>query len=219
MKAWSKARMERFLNLEGILILVAIGIDLFIECLIARDWLPAVVILAGFGVIGALYWHSLRLDALFADVHRALQRFHTPERAPQAQPADVPLSLINDRPVIRVSNFGLSKNFYEAALGELGYALVADFPALSIAAFGIGPSADIWIKGDGVENKLRASFSATSSAAVNGFYETAMQFGGRPAEAPGARPDRGAGFYAAAAYDPDGYVVEAVFRDSAAAGV
>lgn len=222
----TEAQMQRFLNLEGILILIAIGADILIEAFKSGDWIAAAVIIAGFCIIGGLYWHTLYLDRLFADLHDGIHRiFHGNARATATQPIiplpassasmphDIPLAAVADRPILHVSNFLLSRNFYAAALSPLGYGLTIEFPALSMAAFGIAGASDIWIKGDGVEQKIRAAFSATLKGMVDDFYRAALNAGGEVAETPGTRPERGAGYYAAAVLDPDGYTIEAVFRD------
>jgi catechol 2,3-dioxygenase-like lactoylglutathione lyase family enzyme len=111
-----------------------------------------------------------------------------------------------------VSNFLLSKNFYAHALAPLGYTITLDFPALAMASFGIGATSDLWIKGDGTVQKIRAAFSASSQSIVNDFFDAALNAGGTQAEGPGERPARGQEYYAAAVFDPDGYTIEAVFR-------
>ena len=216
----TEAQMQKILNLEGILILVAIGADIFIEALRTRDWIAAAVIIAGFCIIGGLYWHTIFLDRLFADLHEGLRRI-LPHHSTQTVAArtvvqDVPAAIVSDRPIVHVSNFPLSRNFYAAALAPLGYSITMELPALSMASFGIDGASDLWIKGDGVEQKIRAAFSANHQRTVDDFYSAALYAGGTEAEAPGARPERGAGYYAAAVYDPDGYTIEAVFRDLSA---
>ena len=212
MEVKTAAQMQRILDLEVILILIAVGVDILIEALIQRDWLAAAVIVAGFAILGGLYRHTLYLDRLFADLHVALRRVF-PHRI-QASAQDISVAAIADRPMIHVSNFLLSRNFYEKALNPLGYAVTVEFPALSMAALGIGAASDLWIKGDGAEQKIRAAFSASQRSSVDDFYAIALDAGGAEAEAPGPRPERGAGYYAAAVYDPDGYTIEAVFRDT-----
>ena len=230
MKVRTERQIQRIIDLEIVLILVAIGIDILIAAMGAGDWLTAAVVLVGFCVIGGLYWHKLHLDRLFAELHGALQHMFPngvasttsgaiplPASFQQSDsPRDVPMSVVADRPVIHVSNFLLSKNFYAQALAPLGYSLTTDFPALGMASFGIGTSSDLWIKGGGVEQKLRAAFSATHNNMVDDFFDAALDAGGNEVEKPGARPDRGVGYYAAAVLDPDGYTIEAVFRDPSA---
>jgi catechol 2,3-dioxygenase-like lactoylglutathione lyase family enzyme len=223
MKMETEAQMQKILDLEGILILIGIGIDILIEALKHDDWISAAVIIAGFCILGGLYWHTLYLDRLFADFHVALHRIfhqHSAAVVPQTTTTtivtqDVAATVLADRPILHVSNFPLSRNFYTAQLAPLGYALTMEFPALSMAAFGIAGASDLWIKGDGVEQKIRAAFSAAKKAMVDDFYNAAIALDATIAEMPGPRPERGTGYYAAAVFDPDGYTIEAVFRDPA----
>jgi len=230
MKVRTEGQIQKIIDLEIVLILVAVGIDILIEALGGRDWIAAAVIIAGFAMIIGLYWHMLHIDRLFGELHDTLHHFlhgSAGSTAAHAIPLpasferidtarDVPMSNVADRPVIRVSNFLLSKNFYAQALAPLGYSLTTDFPALGMASFGIGSSSDLWIKGGGVEQKLRAAFSADNEDAVDDFFDAALDAGGNAVEEPGVRPDRGSGYYAAAILDPDGYTIEAVYRDISA---
>ena len=229
MKLRTERQIQRFIDLEIVLILIGLGIDILIEAMGAQDWLASAVVLVGLCVIGGLYWHMLRLNGLFAELHSVLHHFSrgTTVASTAAQtiplpaafsdvPRDIPMAAVADRPVIRVSNFLLSKNFYAQALAPLGYSLTTDFPALGMASFGIGSSSDLWIKGGGVEQKLRAAFSAKDEDAVDDFFDAALNAGGNEVEKPGRRPDRGPGYYAAAVLDPDGYTIEAVFRNASA---
>lgn len=222
--------MQKFLNFEGVLILIAIGADILIEAVKNQDWIAAAVVIGGFCVIGGLYWHTIHLDRLFEDLHASLHHlFNGRVSAIPSQPiplpasfsnnrtSDVPVAAVADRPLLHVSNFPFSRNFYAAALAPLGYALTLELPALSMAAFGINGASDLWIKGDGAEAKLRASFSAQSKRSVDDFCQAAVDAGGTIAEAPGERLNRAEGSYAAAVYDPDGYTIEAIFYGVASA--
>ena len=216
----TEAQMQRFLNIEGVLILIAIGADILIQAFRNQDWIAAAVIIGGFCVIGGLYWHTLYLDRLFADLHTGIHHLLHPLPLAQATtvttvttgPAqDVADATVADRPILHVSNYPLSRNFYAAVLAPLGYALTIEFAALSMAAFGVGGASDLWIKGDGAEHKLRASFSANSKNAVDDFCDAALNSGGTMAEIPGRRLDRAVDSYAAAINDPDGYTIEAIY--------
>ena len=229
MKMETEGEVQRLIDIELILIIIAIGADILIQALSVSDWGAAAVIIAGFCIMAGLYWHKLHMDRLFGDFRQAMYHlFHTnapttttppiiplPASSGRAAP-DVPIASIADRPLIHVSNFLMSKNFYQQSLGMLGYRLTMDFPALAMAAFGIGPNADLWIKGDGVEQKIRAAFSADRKAMVDDFFDAALNAGGSIAEAPGTRPVRGTGYYAAAVFDPDGYTIEAFYHDASA---
>jgi len=161
MKVRTEGQIQKIIDLEIVLILIAIGLDILIEAMGGQDWVAAAVIIAGFCMILGLYWHMLHIDKLFDELHANLHHFlhgSTGSTTAQAIPLpasferkdtarDIPMAAVADRPVIRVSNFLLSKNFYAQALAPLGYSLTTDFPALGMASFGIGTSSDLWIKG------------------------------------------------------------------------
>jgi catechol 2,3-dioxygenase-like lactoylglutathione lyase family enzyme len=221
MEIKTEAHMQRLLNFEGVLILIAIGADIFIEALKNQDWLSAAVIIAGFCIIGGLYWHAHYLDRLVESLQTGMHRIlshlaHAPVPTPPTSTSNVAAATLSDRPLLHVSNFPQSRNFYAMLLGTLGYAMTLEFPALSMAAFGVNGASDFWIKGDGVEEKIRAAFSATDKRMVDDFSQMAIEMGATVTEVPGARPERGTGYYAAAALDPDGYTIEAIFRDTSA---
>ena len=231
----TRAGIQRIIDIEVILIIIGLGTDIFIQTLLAHDWVAGAIIIAGLALIGAVYWHTLHIDRLAHDIreitshllyphpsepieHRSIT---TPPVIPlpaatsaSASPSyDVPLSAVSDRPVLHVSNFLLSKNFYAQTLAILGYNLILEFPALSMASFGTGRDADLWIKGDGTKQKIRASFRANSESIVDDFFETALDMGGIEAESPSLRSEKGIGYYSAAVYDPDGSTVEAFFAN------
>ena len=56
----------------------------------------------------------------------------------------------------------------------------------------------------------RLAFKAASCEQVAAFHRAALDAGGRDNGAPGPRPNYGAAYFAAFAYDPDGHNVEAV---------
>lgn len=220
MKHWSEERVQKLINLEIVLILIALGADILIEALNGHDWIAAAVIVAGFCMIVGLYSHTLYLDSLFAELrshvgHVLHHSNHSSESVAHTSVVDMPAIQVPDRPIIHVSNFLLSKNFYTKALRPLGYSITLDLPGLSMASLGIGTSSDLWIKGDGVEQTIRASFSARAKHIVDDFFEIALDAGGTEAETPGPRPQYGVDYYAAAVFDPDGYTVEAVFNNAA----
>ncbi len=228
MKTWTEEQIQKAIDIEIVLVLIAVGFDIFIESIGAGDWIAAAVVIAGFCMIFGLYWHTLFLDSFLSDMHAAMH--HAPVAAEVTAPIptviplpatfkdehaaaqDMPLSALADRPVIRVSDYLASKNFYARTLAPLGYAVTMDFPAISMAAFGIGMASDLWIKRDAIDEKMRASFSADSKRAVDDFFAAALAAGGAEAVAPGKRTDNGARYYAAAVTDPDGFAIEAVFR-------
>jgi hypothetical protein len=213
----TEAGVQRIIDLEIALIIVFLGIDMLIQTLSIHDTVATLLLLTGFAIVGSIYWHTLYLDNLFAGLHEGIHHLihHTTTTettivGTSSPTEDIPLATVSDRPILHVNNFLLSKNFYEQALAPLGYRLTMSFPALSMASFGIGRTSDVWIKGDGVGQKIRASFTASTKSAVDTFFENAINAGGTEAEVPGVRTERGPHLYAAAVYDPDGYTIEAV---------
>ncbi|MES2102773.1 MAG: VOC family protein [Pseudomonadota bacterium] len=118
-----------------------------------------------------------------------------------------------------VNDLPRSAAFYDAALAALGYrrvwtvetgigyGLVDDDEVFAIK-YRDGKAA---VPGAG----FHLAFIAASQAAVNLFYNAALQHGGRDYGAPGLRPHYGPRYYAAFITDPDGYQIEAVHNPPA----
>ena len=118
-----------------------------------------------------------------------------------------------------VSDFIRSRAFYTAALKPLGYALITEVPAtltgtVDFAGFGVPPKPDFWIS-HGTPNRppIHVAFRASSRAAVDAFYITALAAGGRDNGPPGVRPHYHPNYYGAFVLDPDGHNIEAVCHD------
>jgi|GEM_PF-6804198 len=234
MNIHTRAGIQRIIDIEVILIIIGLGTDIFIQTLRAHDWIAGAIIIAGLALMAALYWHTLHIDRLAHDIREASGHLlHTSHHessatstppviplsaavnhsalAPQVAATDVPFATVIDRPILHVDNFLLSKNFYTQVLGVLGYSLITEFPALSMATFGIGTSSDLWIKGDGAKQKIRARFRAESEQMVDDFFNKALDMAGTDAEMPALRSTHGEEMYSAAVLDPDGSTVEAFF--------
>lgn len=117
---------------------------------------------------------------------------------------------------IVVSDFELSKRFYSAALGSIGYQLLMEFPAsvtghTDVAGFGEPPKPDFWIS-RGISNypAVHVAFRVNSRAEVDAFHRAALAAGGTDNGAPGLRPHYHADYYGAFVLDPDGHNIEAV---------
>lgn len=218
MERWTEAQAQKLIDIEIVLILAAIGADILIQALASSDWIAAALIVAGFCVILGLYWHTLYLDRLFADLRSVAGHIfsHEPPAAGSAH-LDVPASSVADRPIIHVSDFPLSKNFYVRALRPLGYTVTIDLPALSMASLGLGSSSDLWIKGDGPDATMRASFVAAERHMIDEFFDAALEAGGTQDSAPRTRTENGQRAYAASVLDPDGYTIEALFLPASSA--
>lgn len=123
---------------------------------------------------------------------------------------------------IRVTDYARSKQFYEAALAPLGYALAMENE--SGAGFRKGYIPSFWIKrGDPTQARVPAqpaagcggpavhvAFASDDRRAVDAFYHAALAAGARDNGAPGLRPNYHANYYGAFVLDPDGYNIEAV---------
>ena len=126
-----------------------------------------------------------------------------------------------DHTGLTVTNFAVSKKFYEQALAPLGYAVLMEIPleftnGVHVAGFGVAPKPDFWIA-NGTPNKpaLHIAFRADSRAIVDAFYKAALSAGGKDNGAPGPRPHYHANYYGAFVLDPDGHNIEAVCHDIA----
>ncbi|MDQ7990871.1 MAG: VOC family protein [Candidatus Dactylopiibacterium sp.] len=126
-----------------------------------------------------------------------------------------------DHTGINVSDYAVSKRFYEAALAPLGYAVRLDLG--DAAGFGgqthgaDDPGGDFWISvGTPYQPRSHIAFRAVSEAQVAAFHAAAIAAGGIDNGAPGPRPQYHTGYYAAFVRDPDGYNIEAVFHAGAA---
>lgn len=117
-----------------------------------------------------------------------------------------------------VVNHAVSRAFYVAALEPLGL-----FPICEIdradgrkgTGFGAGAIGEFWVGGGTpVQGRLHVAFAAESERAVDAFFAAAIRAGGTNHGAPGLRKEYGENYYAAFVRDPDGHVIEAVFRGS-----
>ena len=121
-----------------------------------------------------------------------------------------------------VSDYALSRTFYDKALGALGCKVqmeVTDSPDYVGAGYGPGdlPEPAFWI-GAGrdpgpapvIPIGQHVAFKAGDRAGVDAFYAAALAAGGRDNGPPGLRPHYHPNYYAAFVLDPDGHRLEAV---------
>jgi predicted lactoylglutathione lyase len=121
---------------------------------------------------------------------------------------------IVDHVGLHVTDFGVAKAFYQAALGTLGIQLLAEFEAEGKrhAGFGNDAGPTFWItSGKRTLGDAHVAFVARSRSEVSSFYTVALATGGRDNGAPGLRPHYHQDYYAAFVLDPDGHNIEAVF--------
>jgi len=116
-----------------------------------------------------------------------------------------------------VRNLALSAEFYDAALGALGYRRV--FESRTDIGYGLVDGEDKLCLKFRPENAtapadgFHLAFAAPSRAAVDEFHRSALQVGGHDNGPPGLRANYGARYYAAFLIDPDGHKIEAVCND------
>lgn len=126
-----------------------------------------------------------------------------------------------DHTGVNVSNFDISKAFYERALAPLGYKVLMEVTAEESggyrgAGFGVPPKPDFWV-GSGAANipAVHVAFRAANRAEVEAFYKAAIAAGGRDNGPPGLRSEYHPNYYGAFVRDPDGHNIEAVCHDPA----
>jgi catechol 2,3-dioxygenase-like lactoylglutathione lyase family enzyme len=118
-----------------------------------------------------------------------------------------------------VSDFERSKQFYSEALGAIGYALLAEFPAavtgsVDVAGFGENGKPDFWIsRGEANKPPIHIAFRVDKRATVDAFYQAGISAGGGDNGPPGVRAHYHPNYYGAFVLDPDGHNVEAVCHE------
>lgn len=131
------------------------------------------------------------------------------------------MSEVIDHVGIRVSDLAASRAMYEAALPELGFAVLGEgeFEGDAYVLFGLGEDDDFALHAvgtapgrDRVTTGAHIAFQAPDAASVDRWHAAATENGGTDNGAPGVRPEYSGHYYAAFALDPDGNNVEAVFH-------
>jgi catechol 2,3-dioxygenase-like lactoylglutathione lyase family enzyme len=111
------------------------------------------------------------------------------------------------------ADFGRSKEFYDAVLGELGYGRQMDVgPAIG---YGRDRKPDFWLEdadGRGPTVPVHFAFQAAGTDQVKAFYAAALTFGVESLHEPRLWPEYHPGYFGAFVRDPDGNNVEAVFH-------
>ncbi|WP_341504214.1 VOC family protein [Gallaecimonas sp. GXIMD4217] len=110
---------------------------------------------------------------------------------------------------INVSDLEASKEFYEKTLKPLGVSLAQEVDGW--VGFGEQGKATFWISMEGEAHEpMHIAFKAGDRAAVDAFYEAALDAGAVCNGKPGVRDSYHANYYGAFVIDPDGHNIEAV---------
>jgi catechol 2,3-dioxygenase-like lactoylglutathione lyase family enzyme len=118
-----------------------------------------------------------------------------------------------DHVSVAVRDLAAAADFYEAALGALGFAKL-DARAATVG-FGKRYS-EFWInqrptrEPGAADSGAHIALRAMSTSAVDAFHAAALAAGGTSDGPPGLRPQHGEGYYAAFVRDLDGNCIEAV---------
>ena len=115
---------------------------------------------------------------------------------------------------------------YEAALAELGFAVLSEgeFEGDAYVLFGRGDRDDFALHTvgskpgrDRVTTGAHIAFPASDAAAVERWHDAAVRHGATDIGPPGPRPEYSGRYYAAFVLDLDGNNVEAVFHGAPSA--
>jgi catechol 2,3-dioxygenase-like lactoylglutathione lyase family enzyme len=117
---------------------------------------------------------------------------------------------------VGVSDVSRAAQFYDAALGALGFKRVMEFMPYAIAYGTVAPA--FWIQlphnqqAASVGNGVHIGFSAKTKNAVHKFHEAALGAGGKDDGGPGPREMYGPDYYGAFVIDLDGNKLEATLH-------
>jgi catechol 2,3-dioxygenase-like lactoylglutathione lyase family enzyme len=126
-----------------------------------------------------------------------------------------------DHVFISVSDVNRSISFYEAALAPLGIRHMHDYEGADgpkghpdLKGFGCNGRVFFWLRqGESDARSAHIGFVANSKKEVDSFYEAAMSAGALDNGRPEARLYYDPRYYAANVTDPDGYSLEAVYKN------
>jgi catechol 2,3-dioxygenase-like lactoylglutathione lyase family enzyme len=131
------------------------------------------------------------------------------------------VSVVVDHVGLRVSDLAASRRMYEAALTELGFAVLGEgeFRGDAYVLFGRDDQDDFALHALGTEpgkdrvtTGAHIAFIAPDAASVERWHAAATSNGGTDNGPPGVRPEYSGHYVAAFVLDPDGNNVEAVFH-------
>lgn len=115
---------------------------------------------------------------------------------------------------IGVSDVGRAAEFYDKALGALGYKRVMEYMPYAVAYGMKGP--ELWVQlphdrnAPSVGNGAHIAINAATKNAIQAFYSAALDAGGIDDGAPGPRAEYSPDYYGAFVRDLDGNKLEAV---------
>jgi catechol 2,3-dioxygenase-like lactoylglutathione lyase family enzyme len=110
---------------------------------------------------------------------------------------------------VNVSDWERARLFYDEVLALFGYRVVYQEEG-ALAYYADARGLDFGIGRRDPVGGAHVAFDAEDRAAVERFYETALQAGGRDNGAPGIRAQYAPDYYGAYVLDPDGNNLEAV---------
>lgn len=122
---------------------------------------------------------------------------------------------------VGVADVGRATQFYDAALGALGYKRVMEFMPYAV---GYGSTEPVfWVqlpndqKAANSGNGTHIGFNAQDKTSVYAFHAAALSAGGKDEGGPGPRPEYSPNYYGAFVRDLDGNKLEAVYFATPAA--
>jgi catechol 2,3-dioxygenase-like lactoylglutathione lyase family enzyme len=119
-----------------------------------------------------------------------------------------------DHVLLNVRDFEGSRTFYEAALGPLGYRVVAELegPGCILAA---EDGSMLGLRVGEASAPVHVAFSSPDRKTVDAFHANGLAAGGSDNGPPGIREHIHANYYAAFVHDPEGNNIEAVCQAAA----
>ena len=123
-----------------------------------------------------------------------------------------------DHTGITVSDFEISKSFYDKVMAPLGASLLYVVPPEFTGGVKVGgygrERPTFWLReGEAAKERQHIAFTARSRAEVDGFHAAGLAAGGKDNGAPGLRPHYHPNYYGAFVIDPDGNNMEAVCHE------
>ena len=120
-----------------------------------------------------------------------------------------------DHITLDVSDLKKSTAFFEKALAPLGHKKIANIPEYDVVGFGT-KRPQFWLVQGNPQvdaDEVHICFSAKTRKIVDEFYAAAITAGGKDNGKPGIRKEYGPNYYGAFVLDPDGFNIEAVYRE------